>query len=150
MFRGGDDLRIGLGISAKLIPVIESADLLYRRFSLIAVQQIERDERVFQLREWCPGADGIDAEALKTRRTNVEDAIQLIRGVSPVIPQVRVWMRAAQRTRVFIGDEDKPRLLGVGENFVEGSGVFMRLALSIELAVSVINGDLSQMPMLTP
>src|ERR1700744_5977413 len=52
-------------------------------------------------------------------RANGEDAVQLVGWIWAVIPQVRVWMGAAQRTRILIGDKDLPAVRGFAQNRVK-------------------------------
>ncbi len=70
----GDDFGVGLVVAAELVAVVEAADFLDGGFGLIAVQEIERDERVFELGERRAGGDGVFAEALEGGGADGEDA----------------------------------------------------------------------------
>jgi len=52
-----------LAVAAEVVAVVETADLFDGGFGLVAVEEIERDEGVFELGHGCAGRDGVCAEA---------------------------------------------------------------------------------------
>ena len=109
VFRG-DDFGDELAVAAEGVAIIEAADLLRCGFGLVAFEEIEGDERVFKLGEWSAVGDGVFAEAFEGGCADGHDAIEFVGGIGAVVPKMGVWVRAAERTRVFVGDVDKARL----------------------------------------
>ena len=96
----------------RLIAVVEAADFFDGGFGLVAVQQVEGDERVFKLGQGRAGGDGVLAEALEGGGADGEDAVEFVGGVGAVVPEMGVGVRAAEGARVFVGDVDEAGLLG--------------------------------------
>ena len=128
---GRDDLGVGLAVAAEVVAVVEAADFLDGGFGLVAVEEVERDERVFELGHRSAGGDGVLAEALEGGGADGQDAVEFVGGIGAVVPEVRVGMRAAEGAGVFVGDVDEAGLLRLAvENGVEGGGVFAWVSCS--------------------
>ncbi len=65
-----------------------------------------------------PGLMAFSPKFFNAAARTDEDAVKFRGRVGAVVPQVRVRMRRAERTRIFVGDEDLSRMVGIGENLV--------------------------------
>ncbi len=139
---GRNDLRKHLAIAADVVAIVESADFFRSGFSLIAMEEVERDEGVLKLGEGHALLDGVGSEARESGGADLEDAVELGGGIGAVIPKVRVRVGGAEGAGVFVGDEDEAGLFGVGEDFVEGGGILDGVAVAVEFAIAVVDGDL--------
>lgn len=109
IFRG-DDLREGLAVAAERIAVVEAANFLDGGFGLVTMEEIERDEGVFELGKRGAGFDGVLAEAFQGGGTDFENAAEFVSWVTAVIPEVRVGVSAGERAGVFVSDVDESAL----------------------------------------
>ena len=101
----------GKAVAALVVAVVEAADLLDGGFGLIAVKEIDRDERVLELRHRRAGLDDVWAEVLERGCAHFENACEFGGRVGAIVPEVRVWLSGAEGARVFVGDEE---LAGAG------------------------------------
>ena len=124
LFCGRDDCWVDLAVSAEVVAVVEAADFFRCGFGLVALEEVEGDEGVFELGEWSALGDGVFAEALEGGGADGHDAIEFVGGVGAVVPEMGVRVCAAEGAGVFVGDVDEAGLFTCCEDGVEGGGVF--------------------------
>ena len=96
LFCGRDDGGVDLAVAAEVVTVVEAADLFGRGFGLVALEEVKGDEGVFQLRDGSALGDGVFAEAFESGGADCHYPIEFVGGVGAVVPEVRVWVGAAE------------------------------------------------------
>lgn len=94
------------------------------------MQQVKRNQRVFELGERLSGTDRGDAEAPQGGFADGENAVELVGGVLAVVPQMCVWVRAAERSAVCVGDEVEVAFQGIGEDLLVVAGRLDRVRVT--------------------
>ena len=84
----GDNLRSPLPVATNGVTIVEPTYDLGSSLNLVAMQQIERYQRVFHLRCWHTRTNGVLPESPQSRRANFENAVQFIGGIGSVVPQM--------------------------------------------------------------
>jgi hypothetical protein len=123
LLRRRDDSGVDLAVAAEVVAVVETADFFRCGFGLITLEEVQGDERVFELGEWRALGDGVFAEALEGGGADGHNPIEFVGGVGAVVPEMGVGVCSAEGTGVFVGDEDEAGLLTCCEDGIEGGGV---------------------------
>ncbi len=111
LFGGRDDLRVGLVVAAEVVAIVKAADLFDGGFGLVAMEEIEGNEGVFELRHRSALFDGVFAEASEAGGPDGQDAVEFVSRIGAVVPEVGVGVGSAEGTGVFVGDVDEAGLL---------------------------------------
>src|SRR6185436_15987935 len=89
------------------VRVIDAADRLRRSLELIAMMEIERQQLFLERREWLAGVDRARTELLDRGATDLDLVLQHRDRIRAVVPNRAERMRAADRTRMLIGNEQR-------------------------------------------
>ncbi len=139
LLAGGDGAGDEGLVATDGVTVVDAADELGGGFGLVAVEEIEGDEGVFELGHGLAGLDDVWSEAGEGGLADGEDAGELGCGVGAVVPEVGVGVGGAEGAGVFVGDVAEAGGFVLAEEGVEGFGF---VGAGSELGVAETDGGL--------
>ena len=83
------------------------------------MHEVQGRERVLQLRKRSTHRNGVFTEARQRRSADFHDAHQFVGRIGAIVPEMRMWMRAAGRPRIRVGDEVHAGFRRPGQNGFE-------------------------------
>ena len=105
LFGAGDALGDLLAVAAQGVSVVQPAHHFGSGLGLIAVQQIDRDQYVFEHAHGIAHANVPGRELRQRLGAHVHQAVQLIHRVAAGIPEMGLRMGAALGPRIGVADE---------------------------------------------